>query len=52
MKVNITQSKERDEESLLSDHGVRKYDYDLARFTCPDPLWEKYDKNPSPAGRG
>jgi hypothetical protein len=19
-----------------------KYDYDLARFTCPDPLWEKY----------
>jgi RHS repeat-associated protein len=34
--------KERDEESLLADHGVRKYDYDLARFTCPDPMWEKY----------
>jgi RHS repeat-associated protein len=34
--------KERDEESLLADHGVRKYDYDLGRFTCPDPMWEKY----------
>jgi RHS repeat-associated protein len=34
--------KQTDEESLLADHGVRKYDYDLGRFTCPDPLWEKY----------
>jgi RHS repeat-associated protein len=34
--------KEHDSVSLLADHGVRKYDYDLGRFTCPDPLWEKY----------
>jgi RHS repeat-associated protein len=34
--------KQTDEESLLSDHGVRKYDKVLGQFTCPDPLWEKY----------
>lgn len=34
--------KERDAESQLADHGVRKYDPDLGRFTLPDPLWEKY----------
>jgi RHS repeat-associated protein len=43
--------KERDEESLLADHGVRKYDYDLGRFTCPDPMGEKSDKIPSPSER-
>lgn len=25
-----------------ADHGVRKYDPELGRFTMPDPLWEKY----------
>jgi hypothetical protein len=31
-------TKQTEEESRLADHGVRKYDCDLARFTCPDPL--------------
>ncbi len=26
----------------LTDHGVRKYDYNLGQFTSIDPLWEKY----------
>ena len=34
--------KEWDAELRLGDHGVRKYDYDLGRFTSIDPLWEKY----------
>ena len=34
--------KERDLESNLADHGVRKYDYMTGRFTSLDPLWEKY----------
>lgn len=34
--------KERDLESGLADHGVRKYDYISGRFTSTDPLWEKY----------
>jgi len=34
--------KQKDGESSLADHGVRKYDYELGRFTSPDPLWEKY----------
>ena len=34
--------KERDLESNLADHGVRKYDYMTGRFTSIDPLWEKY----------
>ena len=34
--------KERDVESGLGDHGVRKYDYEIGRFTTIDPLWEKY----------
>ncbi len=29
-------------ESELGDHGVRKVDYELGRFTTIDPLWEKY----------
>jgi hypothetical protein len=29
-------------EHILADHGVRKYDYDLGRFTSTDALWEKY----------
>ena len=32
--------KEKDKESQLADHGVRKYDYGLGRFTSPDVLWE------------
>ncbi len=34
--------KELDRESELGDHGVRKVDYGLGRFTTIDPLWEKY----------
>ena len=34
--------KELDTESELGDHGVRKVDYELGRFTTIDPLWEKY----------
>ncbi len=34
--------RQKDGESSLADHGVRKYDYELGRFTSPDPLWEKY----------
>ncbi|MFP4528894.1 MAG: RHS repeat-associated core domain-containing protein, partial [Candidatus Kapaibacterium sp.] len=30
--------KERDAESELADHGVRKYDAELGRFLLPDPL--------------
>ncbi len=33
---------ELDRESELGDHGVRKVDYGLGRFTTIDPLWEKY----------
>jgi len=34
--------KEKDIESSLGDHGVRKYDYETGRFNSIDPLWEKY----------
>ncbi|HRP03110.1 MAG TPA: RHS repeat-associated core domain-containing protein, partial [Candidatus Kapabacteria bacterium] len=34
--------KEKDRESKLGDHGVRKYDYELGRFTSVDPLFEVY----------
>ncbi|HRP03208.1 MAG TPA: RHS repeat-associated core domain-containing protein [Candidatus Kapabacteria bacterium] len=42
--------KEKDIESSLTAHtstllsagGVRKYDYEIGRFTSVDPLWEKY----------
>jgi len=34
--------KEKDRESKLGDHGVRKYDYEIGRFTSVDPLWETY----------
>ena len=27
---------------VLHDHGVRKYDEDIGRFTSVDPLWSKY----------
>jgi len=33
---------ERDRESEMGDHGVRKYDAELGRFISVDPLWEKY----------
>ncbi len=33
--------KQKDGESSLADHGVRKYDSDLGQFTSIDPLWEK-----------
>ena len=32
--------KEKDKESDLGDHGVRKYDYETGRFTSTDVLWE------------
>ena len=35
-------NKEQDLESGLRDHGVRKYDEDIGRFTSVDPLWNKY----------
>ena len=35
-------NKEQDLESGLRDHGVRKYDEDIGRFTSVDPLWSKY----------
>ena len=34
--------KEKDHENKLADHGVRKYDDGIGRFTSIDPLWEKY----------
>ena len=34
--------KEKDLESGLGDHGVRKYDAGSGRFLSVDPLWEKY----------
>ena len=34
--------KEKDKESNYADHGVRKYDDEIGRFTSIDPLWEKY----------
>ncbi len=34
--------KEKDVESSLGDHGVRKYDYETGRFNSVDPLFEKY----------
>ena len=34
--------KEKDRESKLGDHGVRKYDYEIGRFTSVDPLFEKF----------
>ncbi|HRP03246.1 MAG TPA: hypothetical protein PLE30_11420, partial [Candidatus Kapabacteria bacterium] len=42
--------KEKDIESSLAAHTstslsagrVRKYDYEIGRFTSVDPLWEKY----------
>ncbi len=42
--------KEKDRESMLGDHtstslsasGIRKYDYEIGRFTSVDPFWEKY----------
>ena len=34
--------KEKDHENSLADHGVRKYDDGIGRFTSIDPLWEKY----------
>ena len=34
--------KEQDNESLLGDFGVRKYDNELGRFTTTEPLLEEY----------
>ena len=35
-------SKEKDNESKLGDHGVRKYEYETGRFISIDPLWSSY----------
>ena len=40
--VNYLTSEELDFFSQLRDHGVRKYDDEICRFTSIDPLWEKY----------
>lgn len=49
--VNLTETestllnwvgKEKDNESKLGDHGVRKYEYETGRFISIDPLWAKY----------
>lgn len=34
--------KEKDNESKLGDHGVRKYEYETGRFLSIDPLWANY----------
>ncbi|MFA7326339.1 MAG: RHS repeat-associated core domain-containing protein [Candidatus Kapaibacterium sp.] len=34
--------KEKDNESKLGDHGVRKYEYETGRFISIDPLWSNY----------
>ncbi|PKL81286.1 MAG: hypothetical protein CVV25_00645 [Ignavibacteriae bacterium HGW-Ignavibacteriae-4] len=34
--------KEKDNESKLGDHGVRKYEYETGRFISIDPLWTSY----------
>lgn len=34
--------KEKDNESKLGDHGMRKYEYETGRFISIDPLWGKY----------
>jgi len=42
MEKMTQNAKEQDYESELADHGVRKYDYDIGRFTSTDVLFEKY----------
>jgi len=47
MSTNVTPrlsfiDKEKDKESNLGDFGVRKYDYEIGRFTSIDPLFEKF----------
>ncbi|HRP03162.1 MAG TPA: RHS repeat-associated core domain-containing protein [Candidatus Kapabacteria bacterium] len=43
IQLYIIKSKLVDHTStLLSAGGVRKYDYEIGRFTSVDPLWEKY----------
>ena len=32
----------KDKENNLGDHGVRKYDSQIGRFTSTEPLYEKY----------
>lgn len=34
--------KEKDNESNLGDHGVRKYEHETGRFISIDPLWSNY----------
>jgi RHS repeat-associated protein len=34
--------KEKDRESGLGDHGVRKYDHLIGRFNSIDPLWSNF----------
>ncbi len=34
--------KEKDNESKLGDHGVRKYEYETGRFISIEPKWEEY----------
>ena len=42
MIPKISEINSKDKENSLADHGVRKYDDGIGRFTAIDPLWEKY----------
>jgi len=47
--VNRTKfiGKEKDKESNYADHGVRKYDDEIGRFTSIELLWEYLGRCPT-----